>query len=153
MTTRSAKPKPGTKPSAKPKAQPKAKAPAAARPLNPAKKLPAARPPTTTKAPAPPRPPSKAKAAEIQALAELEQARHSRLCELLEHTLPRHCDDYLRQLATTAVQVQSIAQIATLQAQLLQERSAASPPEQKKKPAERTASGAKAGSLLSTWLW
>ncbi len=60
------------------------------------------------------------RAVELQARADLEQQRHRQLCQLLEHSVPNHCDDYLRQLATTAVQVRTMAEIATLQAQLLQ---------------------------------
>ena len=65
---------------------------------------------------------SSAKTAELQTQTSLEEARHSQLCQLLEHTLHRHCDDYLRQLATTAVQVKTVAEIATMQAQLLKQQ-------------------------------
>ncbi len=66
---------------------------------------------------------SVAAAAKLQAQAALEEARHKQLCQLLEHTLHRHCEDYLRQLATTAVQVKTVAEIASMQAQLLQRKS------------------------------
>lgn len=66
---------------------------------------------------------SVATAAELQAQAAQEEARHKQLCQLLEHTVHRHCEDYLRQLATTAVQVKAVAEIATMQAQLLQQKS------------------------------
>lgn len=68
---------------------------------------------------------AEARASELQARAELEQQRHGQLCQLLALTLPNPCDDYLRQLATTAVQSRAMTEIATLQAQLLQERKAA----------------------------
>ena len=76
-----------------------------------------------------------AKAAELQAQASLEQARHTQLCQLLEHTQHRHCDDYLRQLATTAVQVKTVAEIATMQAQLLKQQSEKPKARETKKPA------------------
>lgn len=66
---------------------------------------------------------SVATAAKLQAQAALEEARHNQLCQLLEHTVHRHCEDYLRQLATTAVQVKAVAEIASMQAQLLQRKS------------------------------
>lgn len=78
---------------------------------------------------------STAKAAALQAQVSLEQARHTQLCQLLEHTLHRHCDDYLRQLATTAVQVRTVADIATMQAQLLQQHSEKPKGRETKKPA------------------
>jgi hypothetical protein len=65
---------------------------------------------------------SAAKTADLQTQVSLEEARHRQLCQLLEHTLHRHCDDYLRQLATTAVQVKTVAEIATMQAQLLKQQ-------------------------------
>ncbi|QQU68207.1 hypothetical protein I6I45_26795 [Pseudomonas fluorescens] len=79
---------------------------------------------------------SSAKTAELQAVASLEEARHNRLCQLLEHTLHRHCDDYLRQLATTAVHVKTVAEIATMQAQLLQWQNIQPKNHEVKKPAE-----------------
>ena len=79
---------------------------------------------------------SAAKTAELQTQTSLEEARHSQLCQLLEHTLHRHCDDYLRQLATTAVQVRTVADIATMQAQLLQWQNIQPKNHEVKKPAE-----------------
>ena len=66
----------------------------------------------------------------------MEEARHNRLCQLLEHTLHSHCDDYLRQLATTAVHVKTVAEIATMQAQLLQWQNIQPKNHEVKKPAE-----------------
>ncbi|RKS28520.1 hypothetical protein BJ917_1402 [Pseudomonas sp. WPR_5_2] len=79
---------------------------------------------------------SAAKAAELQARTALEEARHSQLCQLLEYTLHNHCDDYLRQLATTAVQVKTVAEIATMQAQLLQKKDTQKKTREAKKTAE-----------------
>ncbi len=67
----------------------------------------------------------------------MEQARHTQLCQLLEHTLHRYCDDYLRQLATTAVQVKTMAEIATMQAELIKQRSERQAPGPKKKTAKK----------------
>lgn len=79
---------------------------------------------------------SAATAAELQARAALEEARHQQLCQLLEHTVQRHCDDYLRQLATTAVQVKTMAEIAAMQAQLLQQMPTPPKDAKAKKPSE-----------------
>ncbi|KPY31481.1 hypothetical protein ALO52_200097 [Pseudomonas syringae pv. primulae] len=59
------------------------------------------------------------KCAKLQAQAALEEARHAQLCQLLEHTVHHHCDEYLRQLAISSVQVRTLAEIATMQSQLL----------------------------------
>lgn len=66
-----------------------------------------------------PRKTSAEKGAELQAQAALEEARHAQLCQLLEHTVHHHCDEYLRQLAISSVQVRTLAEIATMQSQLL----------------------------------
>ncbi|MCJ8174773.1 hypothetical protein MRS45_01520 [Pseudomonas viridiflava] len=66
-----------------------------------------------------PRKTSAEKGAELQAQAALEEARHAQLCQLLEYTVHNHCDEYLRQLAISSVQVRTLAEIATMQSQLL----------------------------------
>ncbi len=66
-----------------------------------------------------PRKTSAEKGAELQAQAALEEARHAQLCQLLEHTVHHHCDEYLRQLAISSVQVRTLAEIATMQSQLV----------------------------------
>lgn len=65
-------------------------------------------------------------AAELHAQAALEANRQAALCRLLEHSMGHWCDDYLRQLATNAVRVSALSEIAAMQAELLKHRE---PPE------------------------
>jgi hypothetical protein len=80
-------------------------------------------------------------AAKLTALAALEASRHASLCQLLEHSMGNWCDDYLRQLATNAVRVSAVSEIAAMQAELLKHRE----PPAKAQPAatatRKTASG------------
>lgn len=73
-------------------------------------------------------------AAELHALAALEASRQTALCRLLEHSMGHWCDDYLRQLATNAVRVRALSEIATIQAELLKHRE----PSAKAQPATKT---------------
>lgn len=61
-------------------------------------------------------------AVDLTALASLEASRQAALCQLLEHSMGNWCDDYLRQLATTAVRVRVVSEIAAMQAELLKHR-------------------------------
>lgn len=79
---------------------------------------------------------STAKVAELQAQAAIEEARHKQLCQLLEYTVHRHSEDYLRQLATTAVQVKALADVATMQAQLLQQTTTPPKPRKAQEPTD-----------------
>lgn len=74
------------------------------------------------------------KTAELQAHAALEEARHAQLCQLLEHTVPNHCDELLRQLAIASMQVETLAEIATMQSQLLAQSGTKAAPRPKAKP-------------------
>lgn len=60
--------------------------------------------------------------AKLHAQAALEASRQAALCRLLEHSMGHWCDDYLRQLATNAVRVRALSEIATMQAELLKHR-------------------------------
>ncbi len=73
-------------------------------------------------------------AAELTAQATLEASRHAALCQLLEHSMGQWCVDYLRQLATNAVRVRSITEIAAMQSELLKHRESLA----RTRPAPRT---------------
>lgn len=55
----------------------------------------------------------------FEQLNALEQARHVRLCQLLEYSVSHYCDDYLRQLAILNVQHQSLAELARMQSDVI----------------------------------
>ena len=68
------------------------------------------------------------KAAEVKkALLEVKIARHGQLQKTLDALLANNmgdwCNEYLRQLATTAVQVRTLSNLATMQAELLKKSS------------------------------
>ncbi len=66
--------------------------------------------------------PARPTAAELTAQVALEANRQVALCRLLEHSMGNWCDDYLRQLATNAVMVSALSEIAAMQAELLKRR-------------------------------